>query len=79
MAEGGVAIMSMLPLISADDIPVWMVYFEDRPRPVLVSWANSENFELSRFLSLETFGTEAEAQEWLENFWYAFWVVMGHK
>lgn len=79
MAEGAVVVMSWLHTVSTEDTPVWMAYFDGQPRAVLVSWANYVTFDASKFLTFRTFSTCREAEDWIDEFWDAFWVVAGSK
>lgn len=67
----------LIDVVGTDDVPVWMVYNKPSigPVPVLVGWFNAMDFDYDSFLSLRTFGTKEEAQDWLSEFWHAYWAL----
>lgn len=70
--------MLSLEIIGLEDTPIWMIYrtgFSRQPEPVLVAWYNVCEFETGLFLTDRSFATQQEAQTWLDEFWYAHWVL----
>lgn len=70
---------TLLQTIGTEDTPVWMIYLDGSPQVVLVSWSNCTDFEAGSFLTQRTFGTQHEAQSWLDEFWAAYWALMRNK
>jgi hypothetical protein len=63
-----------------DDTPVWMIWRNPETKKheaILVAWHNQEEYNKSGFLSLKTFGTKVEAEEYLKDFWDSYWRVLG--
>lgn len=70
--------MLSLDVVGLEDTPVWMIYRDGQtgqPKPVLVAWYNACEFEVGLFLTDRSFATQQEAQAWLDEFWYAYWVL----
>ena len=62
-----------LSIEKIEDSPVWMVAKNpktEKYEPTLVAWYNIEGKE---FLTNTTFGSEADAQTWIDAFWQAVW------
>ena len=55
------------------DTPVWRI-LKDKDKgyvPVLAAWYT--HHEESSFLTDKTFGSSLAADEWLQDFWRAYW------
>ncbi len=69
----------MSPLFSklgVDDTPVWMLWKNPdtgEHEPILVAWYNFEQYNERGFLTFEIFATKLEAEEYLKEFWRAYW------
>lgn len=62
--------------LGIDDTPIWMIYknFETGEyESVLVAWYNFDRFNEEGFLTLNTFGTQEEAEIYLKDFWDSYW------
>jgi len=59
--------------LEIDDTPVWRIYRQESGpiEPVLAAWYTEH--DETRFLTSRTFGTQKEAEEWLKEFWQAYW------
>ncbi len=56
-----------------NDTPVWRI-FKDKDKgylPVLAAWYT--HHDESKFLTDRIFGTQIEAEDWLRDFWQAYW------
>lgn len=59
--------------LDIDDTPVWRI-FKDEDKgyvPVLYAWYTHHDED--RFLTDKTFGSSKEAEDWLQEFWRAYW------
>ena len=64
---------SVLNSVGIEDTPVWMVAKNletGKYEPTLVAWYSIEGKE---FLTNRTFGTQEDAQSWIDDFWQAVW------
>jgi len=58
--------------LEVDNMAVWRVLNTDgKIKPVLSSWYTGHKEE--DFLTTRTFGTKREVDEWLKEFWQAYW------
>lgn len=67
------------PFIDTEDTPVWMLFRNAETgnyRPVLVAWYNFDFYDERGFLTLKSFGTKAEAETYLQDFWDSYWRLM---
>jgi len=55
----------------------WLIYKQTDGSllPIYVHWSNQHEFERSRILQTNPFGTYEEAVQFIENFWNVFWGV----
>lgn len=63
-------------LLEIDDTPIWRIYKQPagQVEPVLHAWYTDHDD--ARFLTSRTFGTKAEAEAWLQEFWQAYWQLV---
>ncbi len=63
------------------DTPVYGLWLDSETgkyRPVLVAWYNLGRwYKEEEFLTLRSFGTSREAEEWLQEFWDSYWRLGG--
>ena len=63
-----------------DDTPVWMLWRGPKTKAyeaILVAWYNRECYSFQGYLTLKTFGTQEDAEEYLKDFWDSYWRVLG--
>lgn len=59
-------------VVEIDDTPVWRVLnVGGKIKPVLSAWYTDHQEE--DFLTVKTFDTKVEADEWLKEFWEFYW------
>ena len=55
-----------------DTTPVWRILNKDGEiKPALSAWYTRDGED--HFLTAKTFATKREADEWLKEFWEAYW------
>ena len=59
-----------------DNTPIWRIYKPagGRYRPVLDAWYMDHIDE--NFLTAREFGTKAQAEKWLKEFWECYWRLL---
>lgn len=63
-----------------DDTPVWMLWRNPdngKHEAILVAWYNRAHYDSKGYLTLKTFGTKEEAEEYFKDFWDSYWRLLG--
>lgn len=64
------------PYVGIDDTPAWMLWRNPetgKHEAILIAWYNFDHHNEKGFLTLKSFGTKQEAEEYLKDFWDSYW------